>query len=175
MNFSLKISLLFLLSSGILSSNSHFTGAEPVSLDCPGLSVTEVVDILLAEKARPSSGSKCRDGKTLTFFLDDNMESELIFSGNVEYRSKPFGTKDEQYLRYFRKFELELLKRLKKPIFSYKGGNLSGTSSDLYNIARGRVTYQTVWSKEGKRLVLEMKGENYEILLLCYWTKKIIK
>lgn len=175
MNLFPKIPLLFLLSAVILFSNSRFTFAEPVSLDCPGMSVAEVIDILLGEKARPSSGTKCLDGNTLHFFLDDNMESEFIFADNIKYRSKPFGTKDGQFLKYFRKFELELLIKLKKPVFSHKGGNLSGISNDIYRIARGRVTYQTVWSKGGKRLVLEMKGKNYKILLLCYWTDKIIE
>jgi len=175
MNLLPKIPFLFLFTTVILFSISHHANSEPVNLDCPGLSVIEVVDIILAEKDQPSSDKKCQNGKMFTFFLNDNLESELIFSDNVEYRSKPFGTKDEQYLKYFRRFELELLKRLKKPVFSHKGGNLSGISYDLYRIAIGRVTYRTVWSKGDKRLVLEMKGKDYKILLLCYWTDKIVE
>jgi hypothetical protein len=161
------ISFLYIILTGMSVS----LVAENDINDCADITVEQVISVLLGQVTIDSIPNKCRNETEFCFSIDNEFKSRFILreGKKPDYESFPFRTDQWRFLNYFRKFELILLSKLGAPEFTYKQGDETDLSLDIYNIAKGRVEYLTVWNLRNEHLLLVIKGKDYRIKLYCYW------
>ncbi len=138
----------------------------------PHLSIADLVSIVLETKQVPVELKKFSDGKIYIFLLEGTLRSVLIPGERYEFRTDGFSTGDLKFAMYFRELEVEILRQLGTPVYSYKNSIFDGTKIDMHYLGKGVVKYVTVWKKGPVNLTLKMTGKNYKIYIQLEWNNR---